>query len=237
MDILVSFTGLIFVSPIILVFMVLIFLQDFKTPFYIADRVGLNNRKFKMIKLRSMLLNADASGVDSTAADDRRITKIGKVVRKYKLDEITQLFNVLIGNMSLVGPRPNVARETNLYSDQEKHLLTVKPGITDFSSIVFSDEGDILKGSNDPDIDYNQLIRPGKNMLGLFYIRTSSVTLDIKLIFLTAYSILSKEKALLYLIRILENLNAPKELIVLSRRDQPLIPMPPPGYENIIRGR
>ena len=236
-DIFISFAGLLFVSPIILVFIIIIYLHDFQTPFYIADRVGLNNNKFKMIKLRSMSLNADASGVDSTAADDVRITKIGKVVRKYKLDEITQLFNVLLGDMSLVGPRPNVERETNLYSDEEKVLLSVKPGITDFASIVFSDEGDILKGSDDPDLDYNQLIRPGKNMLGLFYIQTSSFILDIKLIVITAYSIISKKKALLSLTKILENLNAPKDLIELSRRDKPLVPMPPPGHTNIISSR
>ena len=207
------------------------------SPLYIADRVGLHNKKFKMIKLRSMLQNADRSMVDSTASDDNRITKIGKLVRKFKLDEVTQLYNVFIGEMTLVGPRPNVERETNLYSDEEKKLLTVKPGITDFASIVFSDEGDILKGSNDPDIDYNQLIRPGKNMLGIFYIENSSLILDIKLILLTALAIISREKALIILTNILKSLNAPKELVVISQREKPLVPMAPPGYSSIIKKR
>ncbi|VVM17401.1 hypothetical protein BSPWISOXPB_2715 [uncultured Gammaproteobacteria bacterium] len=117
--------------------------QDKKSPFYMAPRVGRNNIIFKMVKLRSMVSNADSSGVDSTSANDSRITPIGHKIRKYKLDEITQLWNVLIGDMSLVGPRPNVKNETDLYTSVEEKLLLVKPGITDFSSIVFSDEGDI----------------------------------------------------------------------------------------------
>jgi lipopolysaccharide/colanic/teichoic acid biosynthesis glycosyltransferase len=114
-----------------------------------------------------MIKNADQSGVDSTGAADRRITPVGHFIRRYKLDEITQLWNVLKGDMSLVGPRPNVQRETDMYTGIERRLLSVKPGITDFSSIVFSDEGDILKDHADPDIAYNQLIRPGKSALGL----------------------------------------------------------------------
>ena len=123
-----------------------------------------------MVKIRSMIINADKTGVDSTSSDDMRITSVGKVIRKLKLDELSQLWNVLIGDMSLVGPRPNVKSETDLYTKIEKNLLNVKPGITDFSSIVFSDEGDILSGSDDPDLLYNQLIRPWKSRLSLFYI-------------------------------------------------------------------
>lgn len=236
-DIIISLVSIIILSPLILLFMLLIFLQDWHSPFYIAHRVGKDNKKFRMVKLRSMLVNADSSGVDSTASDDIRITKIGILVRKIKLDEITQLVNVLMGHMSLVGPRPNVERETNLYSKEERELLTVKPGITDIASIVFSDEGEILEGSSDPDIDYNQLIRPGKNMLGIFYIQNSSLTLDIKLILLTVYAILSKEKALIILTKILTKLNAPLSLIELSKRNKPLKPMPPPGYSEIIQRR
>ena len=121
-----------------------------------------------MIKLRSMIVNAEKSKVDSTSSNDPRITKIGKIIRKLKLDELSQLFNVFIGEMSLVGPRPNVKRETDLYTKVEKNLLSVKPGITDFASIIFSDESEILKNVDDPDISYNQLIRPWKSRLGLF---------------------------------------------------------------------
>jgi lipopolysaccharide/colanic/teichoic acid biosynthesis glycosyltransferase len=108
-----------------------------------------------------------------------RITPVGQFIRGYKLDELTQLWNVLKGEMSLVGPRPNVKRETDLYTKVEKDLLTVKPGITDFASIVFSDEGEILSGQSDPDVSYNQLIRPGKSRLGLFYIKVRSIKTDI----------------------------------------------------------
>ena len=130
-----------------------------------------------MIKIRSMKVNADLSGVDSTANDDSRITLVGKIIRKFKIDELAQLINVFLGQMSFVGPRPNVERETSLYTTEEKKLLNLKPGITDISSIVFSDEGDILEGRDDPDITYNQLIRPGKSKLGIFYIENSNIFL------------------------------------------------------------
>ena len=109
-DIFVSMTGLLAGSPFLMLFMYLVYRQDKKSPFYIAPRVGKGGRLFKMIKLRSMSVNADKTGVDSTSADDARITPVGEMIRKYKLDEFTQLFNVLVGDMSLVGPRPNVKK-------------------------------------------------------------------------------------------------------------------------------
>ena len=124
-DITFSFIGLVLVIPLIIPFIFLIWLQDFENPFYIADRVGLNFKKFKIIKLRSMISKADKSKVDSTSANDPRITKVGSVIRKLKLDELTQLFNVFKGEMSFVGPRPNVERETNLYSNKEKDLSLI----------------------------------------------------------------------------------------------------------------
>jgi len=184
-----------------------------------------------------MVVNADKSGVDSTASNDKRITGVGTFIRRYKLDELSQLWNVLIGDMSLVGPRPNVKRETDLYTNEEKKLLTVRPGITDFSSIVFSDEGDILKDEKDPDIAYNQLIRPGKSMLGIFYIEKRSFIVDIKLIYLTVIAIISKQKALKSLSLILKNLGANEILIDIALRKQNLVPMPPPGAKNIVTNR
>jgi lipopolysaccharide/colanic/teichoic acid biosynthesis glycosyltransferase len=184
-DVAASAFGLVVASPVLLPVMFLVWLQDRHSPFYIAPRTGLNGQPFKMIKLRSMVINADKSGVDSTGTNDNRITAVGQFIRRYKLDELTQLWNVLKGDMSLVGPRPNVQRETDLYTPLEKKLLSVKPGITDFASIVFSDEGDILKDKPDPDIAYNQLIRPGKGHLGIFYIEKRSLFVDINLCFLT----------------------------------------------------
>lgn len=236
-DVLFSLLGLALLSPLFLVCMFLVWRQDGCSPFYIAGRVGLNGRKFKMIKLRSMIKNADTSGVDSTSAEDARITKVGHFIRRYKMDEVSQLVNVLLGDMSLVGPRPNVKRETDLYTKEEKRLLSVKPGITDFSSIVFSDEGEILKPYEDPDIAYNQLIRPWKSRLGLFYIERRTLFLDIQLIFFTALAIISKEKALQGVIDLLRKLGASGDVIRVSSRKEHLVPTPPPGALEIVTHR
>lgn len=237
LDFSLSLIGLIIASPILLPTIFLVWIQDWHSPFYIAPRVGKNERLFKMLKLRSMIVNADKSGVDSTSSNDKRITGVGRFIRKYKMDELSQLWNVLIGDMSLVGPRPNVKRETDLYTTQEKLLLTVKPGITDFSSIVFSDEGDILKDQLDPDIAYNQLIRPGKSMLGIFYIKNRSIFIDLQLIFLTAVAIVSKEKALNGVVGLLGKLKAEDILLQIASRKIDLVPMPPPGATKIVMNR
>ena len=206
-DFIVSFFALIIFSPLLLVVMFFVWINDFGNPFYIASRVGKDEKLFKMYKLRSMIVNADKSGVDSTSNNDMRITRIGKFIRKFKMDELSQLINVLLGDMSLVGPRPNVQRETDLYTKLEKKLLLVRPGITDISSIVFSDEGEILSNSNDPDIDYNQLIRPGKGYLGIFYIENQSFLLDIKLILITLITIFNRNLALKNLSKILKKVS------------------------------
>ena len=236
-DILVSGAGLVLASPILCPVIFLVWRQDHHSPFYIAPRVGKNGKPFRMVKLRSMIINADKSGVDSTGVNDQRITKVGHFIRRYKLDELTQLWNVLSGDMSLVGPRPNVQRETDLYTHAERELLTVKPGVTDFASIVFSDEGDILKDAQDPDIAYNQLIRPGKGYLGLFYIERQSFWLDIRLCFYTAIAIVSRERALRGVCAILESLNANESLLNIARRQESLYPMPPPGSSRIVTSR
>ena len=236
-DLFISLFGLILISPVILPILIIVWLQDFHNPFYVAPRVGKNGKIFKMIKLRSMKINADKSGVDSTSSNDSRITTVGKFIRKFKLDEISQLINVFIGDMSLVGPRPNVKRETDLYTLEEKNLLSVKPGITDFSSIVFSDEGEILKDSTNPDLDYNQLIRPWKSRLGIFYIKNRSLGLDFILIFLTVLAILNRDLALKKINNILQKLNANDVLLKIAKRNVDLIPAPPPGSDKIVESR
>src|SRR4051794_27267506 len=128
-DVVIAAMVLFLLSPLLIVVTFLIWLQDRRSPFYIADRVGLDLKPFRMVKFRSMVVNADKTGVDSTSANDSRITSIGRFVRKTKLDEVPQLWNVLKGEMSLVGPRPNVSREVGLYTDLEKQLLEVRPGI------------------------------------------------------------------------------------------------------------
>ena len=236
-DIGVSFSGLLLASPILLCVMLVVWLQDFKSPLYIAPRVARDGGIFRMIKLRSMVANADKTGVDSTGANDMRITAVGHLIRRYKLDELTQLWNVLIGDMSIVGPRPNVKRETDLYTEVEKELLTVRPGITDFSSIVFADEGDVLAPYPDPDIAYNQLIRPWKSRLGIFYIRHASVGLDFFLCWLTVLCIFSRDKALIAVAARLASLDADEDLVQISRRDKKLQPTAPPGATEVVTAR
>ena len=232
-----SLIGLIICSPILIPVIIIVWMQDWHSPFYVAPRTGKGEKQFRMVKLRSMIVNAHKSGVDSTSSNDTRITGVGRFIRRYKLDELSQLWNVLIGDMSLVGPRPNVKRETDLYTIEEKKLLTLKPGITDFSSIVFSDEGDILKDKADPDIAYNQLIRPWKSKLGIFYINNRSSLVDLKLIYLTVIAILSRDRALLKTSKLLKILNANDELVRVSLRKDILIPTPPPGSSKIVTNR
>lgn len=237
LDILLSSFGLIAASPVLLPVMFLVWKQDGHSPFYVAPRTAKNDGTFRMVKLRSMIKNADRSGVDSTAAGDMRITPVGHFIRRYKLDELTQLWNVLKGDMSLVGPRPNVKRETDLYTGEERGLLSMQPGITDFSSIIFSDEGDILAGKEDPDIAYNQLIRPWKSRFGLFYIAHHDLLLDVQLIWLTALAVFSKSRALKGVVTILERLGAPPDMVGVARRDRELVPTPPPGADRIVTSR
>ena len=236
-DIVLSLLGLLAASPILLPTIVAIWLQDFHSPFYIASRIGKNGEPFRMVKLRSMVVDADKSGVDSTAAGDPRITQIGQFVRAYKLDELSQLWNVLKGDMSLVGPRPQVARDVALYTNVEQQLLSVKPGITDISSIVFADEGEILEGSDDPDLEYNRRIRPWKSRLGLLYIEHQSLLLDLRLLWLTALTIVSREKALRGVQRVLLELNAGEQLVRVATRTQAPEPHPPPGADAIVESR
>ena len=237
LDIVFSLLGLTLASPILIPVIFLVWFQDKHSPFYVAERVGMNFKTFKMVKLRSMIKNADSTGVDSTSVNDMRITPIGQFIRQYKLDELTQLWNVLVGDMSLVGPRPNVKRETDLYTSEERKLLTLKPGITDFASIVFSDEGEILADTVDPDLAYNQLIRPGKSSLGLFYISLNKITVDLLLLFITVVAIISRVTALRLNTKLLKSLGAPSKTMELAARKSPLVPMPPPGSNTIVTSR
>ena len=236
-DIAASFVGLVILSPFLLLGTLLIWLQDFHSPFYVPWRMGRAGKKFRMMKLRSMVHQADTTGVSSTAGDDPRITWVGRIIRKFKLDEFPQLWNVLKGEMSLVGPRPNVEDETRLYTSEEKHLLDVRPGITDMASIVFADESDILRGHDDPDLAYNQLIRPWKSRLGLLYVKHFSFWLDVRLIFLTILAIVRRRLAVLRVGRLVQELGGNDALCAVSRREAELTPHPPPGSDAIVTTR
>jgi lipopolysaccharide/colanic/teichoic acid biosynthesis glycosyltransferase len=182
-----------------------------------------------------MRIDAEKCGINSTSSDDERITRIGHFIRRFKFDEILQFLHVIQGNMSIVGPRPNTRKwGVDLYTDVEKELLSVEPGITDFSSIVFSDEGKILENEEDPDLTYNQLIRPWKSRLGLIYIKHQSITLDIEIIIYTLVALVSKRTALNWVSKKLENLGVDRNLVNISKREIELFPYPPPGSDFVI---
>ena len=238
LDIVAATLGLIVLSPLIIILSFLIWLQDYHSPFYIANRMGRGERPFRMVKFRSMVIRADTSGVDSTAGDDPRITALGRTIRRFKFDEIPQLWNVLKGEMSLVGPRPNVERETVLYTPDEKRLLSMRPGITDLASIVFADEGDILEGSADPDLKYNQVIRPWKSRLGLLYVDAKpGISTDLRIIALTVRSALDRAAALRGVYSIASGLGADPGLLEIITRRNPLPAAPPPGAREIVQSR
>jgi lipopolysaccharide/colanic/teichoic acid biosynthesis glycosyltransferase len=228
-DFSVALLALLIASPLLFVLMIIIWLQDFGSPFYIAQRMARLSGTFKMVKFRSMVLNADKSGVISTAGNDRRITAVGSFVRKYKIDEIVQLWNVLLGDMSLVGPRPQVKADADLYTGDERKLLSVRPGITDLASIVFADEGEILKGSADPNLRYNQIIRPWKSRLSLLYVQNRTFAVDVRLIALTILSIVSRRSALRGVQEILKQWKADELLRRMASREETLLEYPPPG--------
>lgn len=180
-DLLVSSVGLIVLSPVLAALALWIKLDSAGPVFHRGLRVGRDETSFRMIKFRSMVHDAHLIGGTSTPEDDPRITRAGKFLRKYKLDELPQLLNVFRGEMSLVGPRPQVPWAVDLYTPEEKTILRVKPGITDYASLRFRDEGEILRGSTDPDKDYMEKIHPEKMRLSLEYARTHSTWLDCKI--------------------------------------------------------
>lgn len=234
-DFILSLIGIIVFLPFLIIILFIIWINDFKNPFYISLRVGKKGKQFKLIKLRSMVIDADKFNINSTSSDDFRITRIGKIIRKFKIDEIVQLINVILGDMSIVGPRPNIKKETDLYSNEEKKILDLKPGITDFSSIIFSDEGEILKGSNDPDLLYNQIIRPYKSRFAIFYVENHSLKMDLYLIILTLYSMINRSKSLYLLRNLYLNNGGNDDLSNICLRKTKLIPKAPPGLNYIIR--
>ncbi len=150
--------------------------------FYRGIRVGQYGRPFRVFKFRTMVVDAEKIGGPSTADDDPRITRAGRFIRAYKLDEVPQLINVLKGDMSVVGPRPEVPAEVSTYGEKERRILEVRPGITDYASIEFYNEGEILKGSPDPHKTYREQIRPKKLKLALKYVEKRTFWIDLKMI-------------------------------------------------------
>ena len=189
-DIVFSLFGLILVCPLLLVIAVLIKLESPGQAFYRGERVAKNGKPFKIFKFRTMVLNAEKLGGPSTAGDDPRLLKIGLFLKKYQLDELPQLINVLKGEMSLVGPRPEVKMYVDMMSNEKrKTILSIKPGMTDLASLWNFHESDVLKGSPDPEKTYQEEIRPKKIQLQLEYVKNRSFWLDLKIILKTILKI------------------------------------------------
>jgi lipopolysaccharide/colanic/teichoic acid biosynthesis glycosyltransferase len=192
-DVMLATIALVIVAPLLPLAALMVKLSSRGPVFYRGTRVGLNGELFPMLKFRTMVVDAESLGGSATAADDPRITRFGKFLRRYKLDELPQLFNVLLGDMSLVGPRPEVEKYVNLYSPEEKAILTVRPGITDWASIWNSNEAAVLEGSRDPERTYEELIRPTKLALQLLYVRDHSFFVDLKILFHTAVKLIDED--------------------------------------------
>ena len=190
-DILFSALGLVVLSPLFLILYVLIRCTSKGPGFFIQERIGLGGKPFGLYKFRSMRTDSESEGLITIGEHDNRITRIGHFIRKYKLDELPQLLNVLKGDMSLVGPRPEVRRYVELYTDEQRKVLDVKPGITDYASIEYVNENELLGDADDPDRVYVEQVMPNKLKLNMKYIQNKSLTEYFKIIFLTLKSIAS----------------------------------------------
>jgi lipopolysaccharide/colanic/teichoic acid biosynthesis glycosyltransferase len=186
-DIIASFFGIIILSPLLIFIGLWVGLSSKGGVFYKQIRVGKNNKDFKLYKFRSMRVNSDKQGLLTVGSKDSRITKAGYFIRKYKIDELPQLFNVLKGDMSFVGPRPEVRRYVDLYSKEQMKVLSVRPGITDPASIKYRNENDILSSASNPEEYYIQHIMPDKLKINIDYINTQTFIKDIKIIFQTIF--------------------------------------------------
>jgi lipopolysaccharide/colanic/teichoic acid biosynthesis glycosyltransferase len=187
-DIVVASAMLVLAAPIMLVCALAIKLYDRGPILYRGERVGLYGRRFRLLKFRTMVPDAPRLGGTSTPDDDPRLLPFGRLMRRLKLDELPNLFNVVKGEMSFVGPRPQVAWAVKLYTKEQRELLSVRPGITDYASLRFRNEGEILRGCADPDREYLEKIAPEKIELGLEYVRTRSVFVDLRIIVATIWA-------------------------------------------------
>jgi lipopolysaccharide/colanic/teichoic acid biosynthesis glycosyltransferase len=236
-DVLFATSALLLTLPLTLLALGAAWLCDRATPLYVSERIGRHGRTFRFLKIRTMVPGAAASTVDTTVAGDPRVTTAGRWIRALKLDELPQLLHVLTGRMSMVGPRPNVPREVALYTAAERGLLAARPGITDLASIVFADLAEALANAADPDIAYNQLVRPWKSRLGLHYLTCASLGNDVRIIGYTVSVLVARRWTLRRISILLARTGAPAELCRFALREDPLRPMPPPGADAIVSSR
>ena len=188
-DIFFSALGLIILFPFFIVFYLLIRLESKGGALYIQERIGKNGKPFGLYKFRSMRVGSDAEGLLTVGERDNRITRIGYVLRKTKIDELPQLLNVLKGDMSLVGPRPEVRKYTDMYTEEQRKVLCVRPGITDYASIEYVNENELLSKADDPERMYIEKVMPDKIKLNMKYLEHYTVGEYFKIIFLTFKSL------------------------------------------------
>ena len=191
-DIVASGIGTILFCPLFVILVIWIECDSIGPVFYKQARVGRNNMDFQLFKFRSMRVGSDKKGLITVGGHDPRITRSGYYIRKYKLDEFPQLINVFKGDMSLVGPRPEVRKYVDMYTEEQMHVLDVRPGITDLASIRYRNENELLERVNDPDKYYVEVIMPDKLRINLEYVARHSFTFDIRLIFQTFRAIVSE---------------------------------------------
>lgn len=191
-DIISSGTGLLVLSPVLLLTALLVKLDSKGPVFYRQRRVGRGNTDFGIFKFRTMYIGSDSKGLITVGGRDPRVTRVGYYLRKFKIDELPQLINVLLGDMSLVGPRPEVRKYVDMYNSEQLHVLDVRPGITSLASIRYRNENDILAAAPDPDRCYIKQVMPDKLAIDLEYVRNQSFLYDIKLIFSTFKEIIMK---------------------------------------------
>ena len=190
MDVTVSGAALFVLWPVLLLVAAAIKIDDPGPVFFRQVRVGRNGKEFRIFKFRTMVVDADKKGLQITVGRDSRITRVGAFLRKTKLDELAQLLNVFVGEMSFVGPRPEVPKYVNLYTPYQRQVLLVRPGITDYASIAYRNENDMLEGAEDPERMYIDVIMPDKIELNMKYLREISPVADIRLIFSTIIAVI-----------------------------------------------
>ncbi|RNI35203.1 sugar transferase [Hanamia caeni] len=192
-DVVFSFVGLVVLLPFFVIIYLLIIIESKGGGFFTQQRVGRNGVDFNLIKFRSMRIGSDKKGLITVGEKDPRATKMGMFIRKFKIDELPQLFNVLKGEMSVVGPRPEVRRYVNLYNTEQLKVLSVRPGITDYASIEYAEENKILGSAVNPEKVYVEQIMPHKIQLNMKYIQNRSLKEYFKVIFLTIFQIFNKK--------------------------------------------
>jgi lipopolysaccharide/colanic/teichoic acid biosynthesis glycosyltransferase len=220
-DFLIASLALTFLAPLLAAIAAAIWFDDRHFPFSFGLRVGCGGDDFRSVKFRTMIPGA-------------RITRLGTSLRRTRLDELPLLWNVFTGDMSLVGPQGQVRADASLYTIEEARLLDTRPGMTDLASVVFADEGEILSGSSDPGLVYNQIVRPWKSRLALLYLDHRSFSRDLQILWITALALFSRARALRAVAMLLDAMGASEKLKTMAARRVPLEAFPPPGAQIIV---